>query len=63
VRLLGDAGFLSLIAVYRLNTLGYADLPEERMSRATSVASVAQQMSMGVGVTVGAWLLQMASVK
>src|SRR5690606_5027863 len=37
-----------------LNALGYADVPERLMSRATSFASMAQQLSLAVGVGTGA---------
>ena len=36
------------------NTLHYADIPPERMSRASALGSVAQQMAMGMGVALGA---------
>jgi EmrB/QacA subfamily drug resistance transporter len=39
------------------NTLGYADIPLEMASRATSVASVAQQLSMSFGVVSATSLL------
>ena len=41
-----------------LNALGYADIEQARMSRATSFASVAQQMSGAVGVAVAAASIQ-----
>jgi len=37
-----------------LNTLSFADIPEEKLSRATSFASVAQELSGAVGVSVAA---------
>lgn len=41
-----------------LNALAYADIERARMSRATSLASVVQQLSAGTGITVGAFALQ-----
>jgi EmrB/QacA subfamily drug resistance transporter len=43
-----------------LNTLAYADIPARDVGRATSVASVIQQMSLGLGVTVGGLVLQIS---
>lgn len=54
-------GFFRSLQFTALNTLGYADMPNENISRATSISSVAQQMSIGTGVAVGAGLLQMAA--
>jgi EmrB/QacA subfamily drug resistance transporter len=41
-----------------LNTLSYADIPRERLSLSTSFGGVAQQITMGLGVAIGAALLQ-----
>jgi hypothetical protein len=40
-----------------LNTLSYADVPPAMLSRATSLTSMAQQLSQSVGVGTGALLL------
>ena len=40
-----------------VNTVGYADVPGDRMSRATSLSSAAQQLSLSIGVAVAATLL------
>ncbi|HMN38900.1 MAG TPA: MFS transporter [Hyphomicrobium sp.] len=37
-----------------LNTISYADIPEEKLSRATSFASVLQELSGAIGVSVAA---------
>ena len=37
-----------------INTLAYADVPPERLSRATSFAAVGQELSGSVGVTIAA---------
>ena len=47
-------GFFRSLQFTALNALGYADVDQARMSRATSFASVAQQMSSAVGVAVAA---------
>jgi EmrB/QacA subfamily drug resistance transporter len=43
-----------------LNTLAYADVPMERLSRATSFAAVCQNLSGSVGVTIAALGLEVA---
>lgn len=43
-----------------INTLAYADVPPERLSSATSFASVGQQLSGAVGVTIAALGLELA---
>jgi EmrB/QacA subfamily drug resistance transporter len=47
-------GFFRSLEFTALNAIGYADIDQARMSRATSFASVAQQMSGAVGVAVAA---------
>ena len=46
-----------------LNTLGFADVPSTRMSGASTLASVAQQMATGMGVAVGAALLHLVTLR
>jgi len=43
-----------------VTTLSYADIPQSRMSAASSFGSVIQQMSLGLGVAVGALALHLA---
>jgi len=43
-----------------LNAISYADVSQREMSQATSMASVAQQLSVSLGVTVGAYSLQLS---
>jgi EmrB/QacA subfamily drug resistance transporter len=50
-------GFMRSVQFTCLNTLGYADIPPDMMSRGTSVSSVGQQLSMSFGVAIGATLL------
>jgi EmrB/QacA subfamily drug resistance transporter len=47
-------GCLRSIQFTSLNAIAYADLPPDQMSRATSLSSAAQQVSLGLGVTLGA---------
>jgi Na+(H+)/acetate symporter ActP len=44
-----------------MSSLIYADLPAARMSYGTSIASVAQQISMSLGVAVGATVLHITT--
>jgi EmrB/QacA subfamily drug resistance transporter len=47
-------GFFRSLEFTSLNTIAYADVEQSRMSRATSLVSVAQQLSISVGVAIGA---------
>jgi EmrB/QacA subfamily drug resistance transporter len=51
-------GFFRSLQFTALNAIGYADIDQGAMCRATSFASVAQQMSQTVGVGVGAAALE-----
>ena len=51
-------GFFRSLEFTALNAIGYADVSQARMSRATSFASVSQQMSTAVGVAVAAASVQ-----
>ena len=51
-------GFFRSLEFTSLNAIGYADVDQARMSRATSFASVSQQMSQAVGVAVAALSVQ-----
>lgn len=44
-----------------LNAIAYADIDKRDLSQATSIASVAQQLAIGMGVTVGGLALQMSN--
>jgi EmrB/QacA subfamily drug resistance transporter len=50
-------GFFRSLQFTSVNTLGYAEVPPARMSQATSFASMAQQLSLTIGVAVGALTL------
>jgi MFS family permease len=47
-------GFFRSLEFTSINTIAYADVDNRRMSRATALVSVAQQVSVSVGVAVGA---------
>ncbi len=51
-------GFFRSLEFTAINVLGYADIEQAAMSRATSFASVAQQVSLSLGVALGALILQ-----
>ena len=55
-------GLLRSMQFSVLNTLAFADVPAVRMSGASALASVAQQMANGMGVAVGAIAVHMAAV-
>jgi hypothetical protein len=44
------------------NSLGFADVPEAQMNAANGVASVAQQLSLGGGITMGVIALRLAGL-
>lgn len=53
-------GFFRSLQFTATNTIAYADVEPRRMSRATSLVSVAQQLSIAAGVAVGALAVEMA---
>jgi len=52
-------GFFRSLQFTSINVLGYADIERAQMSRATSFASMMQQLSLTVGVGTGALLLHL----
>src|SRR3546814_9818944 len=50
-------GFFRSLQFTCINTLAYADMPQTRMSQATSFASTTQQLSLSLGVGIGSQLL------
>jgi hypothetical protein len=54
VGLLIVGGFFRSLEFTSLNTIAYADIDNRRMSRATSLVSVSQQVSISIGVAIGA---------
>jgi len=59
--LLVTGGFLRSLQFTAFNTIAYADIPRERMSAATSLYSTIQQLSLTLGITVGAAVLEFAT--
>jgi len=53
-------GFFPALQFTSLNSMIYAEIKSEDVGRATSLGSVVQQMSLGLGVTVGGIVLQIA---
>jgi EmrB/QacA subfamily drug resistance transporter len=53
-------GFFRSLQFTATNTIAYADVEPRRMSRATSLVSVAQQLSIAGGVAVGALAVELA---
>jgi hypothetical protein len=51
-------GFCRSLQFTGTNTLPYAEVEPRRMSRATSMAAVAQQLSISTGVAVGAFVVE-----
>ena len=56
-------GFFRSLEFTALNAISYADIDPPRMSRATSFASVSQQMSGAIGVAVAAICVQIDPVR
>ena len=54
VAVLGVGGFFRSLEFTSINTIAYADVDPPRISKATSIASVAQQLATSMGVAVGA---------
>jgi EmrB/QacA subfamily drug resistance transporter len=55
-------GFFRSLEFTGINTLAFADVPPALMSRATSFQSMAQQLSMSIGVGTGALILHVTLV-
>jgi EmrB/QacA subfamily drug resistance transporter len=52
-------GFFRSLQFTSVNALAYAEVPASRMSRATALASVGQQVSLATGVAIGALTVEM----
>ena len=61
IALLAVGGFFRSLQFTSINTIAYADLDRHRMSGATSLVSVAQQLSISAGVAVGALIVDLVS--
>jgi EmrB/QacA subfamily drug resistance transporter len=54
-------GLFNSLGMVTLNTLGYSDMPKPMMSRATALSSMAQQLSISIGVAFAASLLALTA--
>jgi len=54
-------GFFRSLQFTATNTIAYADVAPQRMSRATSLVSVAQQLSISAGIAIGALAVELAA--
>jgi MFS family permease len=53
-------GFFRSLQFTSVNALAYAEVPQARMSRATALAAVSQQVSLATGVALGALTVELA---
>src|SRR5690606_1728171 len=53
-------GFFRALEFTAVNTIAYAEIDERRMSRATALASVGQQLAISAGVAVGALMVALS---
>jgi MFS family permease len=60
VAVLMVGGFFRSLQFTAVNALAYAEVPASRMSRATALAAVGQQVSLATGVALGALTVEMA---
>jgi hypothetical protein len=60
IAILMTGGFFRSLQFTSINAIAYAEVPPERMSKATSLAAVGQQMGLATGVAVGAFAVEMA---
>ncbi len=60
VVVLAVGGFLRSVQFTATNTVAFADVPQSSISRATTLATVVQQVSMSLGISFGALLLHLA---
>jgi hypothetical protein len=59
IAILVIGGFFRSLEYTSLNTIAYADIDNLRMSRATSLVAVGQQLSISIGVALGAALVEL----
>lgn len=57
---LAASGFFRSLEFTCINTISYADIDHRRMSRATSISAVGQQLSVSTGVAIGAVAVELA---
>ena len=58
--LLLASGFFRSLQFTSINALTFADVPPARMSRATSISSVTQQVAISLGITIGALAVELS---
>ncbi len=61
VGVLLTSGFLRSLQFTSINAIAYADIDQARMSQASSLAAMAQQLSLALGVTIGGFALSIAT--
>ena len=61
VSLLLIGGFFRSLQFTAINALSFADVAQNRMSQATTMTSVAQQVAVSLGITIGAISLQLST--
>lgn len=54
-------GLVNSMGMVALQTLGFSSIPKPRLSHATTLSSMAQQVSLSFGVTMGAGLVSLAA--
>src|SRR5690606_12829013 len=54
------SGFLRSLQFTSINAIAYADVDQARMSQASSLAAMAQQIALALGVTIGGFALSVA---
>jgi hypothetical protein len=59
--ILGVGGCFRALQFTSLNAITYAEIPDNMVSKATSMYATVQQLSLGMGVTAGAFALQASS--
>jgi len=63
VAVLAVGGFMRSVQFTATNTVAFADVPQTSISRATTLATVVQQVGMSLGISFGALLLHLARGK
>jgi len=63
VAVLLAGGFFRSLQFTAINAIAYAEVDDRRMSHATSLAAVGQQLSLSVGVTLGAGVLELTRAR
>jgi predicted MFS family arabinose efflux permease len=60
VGVLLTSGFLRSLQFTSINAIAYADIDQQHMSQASSLAAMAQQVALALGVTLGGYALSLA---